>query len=151
VAERGTTTLPVRRRLRRLVSPVALVVVVAATLAVGAGRGSSPTLAQRAAAVESRIRCPSCTDVSVAQSEAPSAIAARQEIVSMLRAGESPAAIEQSFVDRYGTSILLVPPSSGLGWLVWALPAAGLALALAVLAALFVRRQRALLGLRASP
>jgi cytochrome c-type biogenesis protein CcmH len=151
VAERAPATLPRRRRLRRLVSPVALVVVVAATLAVGASRGSSPTLAQRAAAVESRIRCPSCTDVSVGQSEAPSAIAARRQIVSMLAAGQSPAAIEQSFVDRYGSSILLVPPASGLGWLVWALPAAGLAVALAVLAALFVRRQRTLLGLRASP
>ena len=134
------------RRLVRLVSPVALVVVVVATLAVGAGRASSPTLAQRAAAVESRIRCPSCEDVSVAQSEAPSAIAARRQIVSMLRSGESPAAVEQSFVERYGSSILLVPPDSGLGWLVWALPAAGLAVALAVLAALFVRRQRALLA-----
>jgi len=151
VAERATTVIPRSRRLRRLVSPVALVVVVATTLAVGAGRGSAPSLAQRAAAVESRIRCPSCTDVSVEQSEAPSAIAARRQIVSMLASGESPAAIEQSFVDRYGASILLVPPASGLGWLVWALPAAGTALALAVLAALFVRRQRALLGLRASP
>jgi cytochrome c-type biogenesis protein CcmH len=139
------------RRLLRRLSPVGLVVVVAVTLFIGAGRGSPPTLAQRAAAVEARIRCPSCEDISVAQSDAPAAIAARHQVVSMLREGASPSAIEQSFVDRYGPSILLVPPASGLGWLVWALPAAGLAAALGALGVLFVRRQRALVGLRASP
>jgi cytochrome c-type biogenesis protein CcmH/NrfF len=151
VAEPAPPPTVAGRRLLRLLSPAALAVVIVVTLAVGSGRASAPTLAQRAATVESRIRCPSCADVSVAQSEAPSAIAARQLIVSMLRSGESATAIERSFVNRYGSSILLVPPDSGLGSLVWVLPLAGLVLALCVLAALFVRRQRALLGLRASP
>jgi cytochrome c-type biogenesis protein CcmH/NrfF len=138
-------------RLGGAVSAVALVVTAGVALAVGAGGSGPPTLAQRAAAVESRIRCPSCADISVAQSDAPSAITARHQIQSMLRSGNSEAAIEQSFVDRFGPSILLAPPASGLDTLVWALPVAGLVLALAVLGALFWRRQRALVQLRASP
>jgi cytochrome c-type biogenesis protein CcmH/NrfF len=67
----------------------------------------------------------------------------------MLAAGDSNAQIEQSFVARYGSSILLVPPSSGLGALVWALPLVGVIVALGALGALFWRRQRALNRLRA--
>ncbi len=138
-------------RLSGVVSVVALVVIAAVALAIGAHRSGPPTLAQRAAAVESRIRCPSCTDISVAQSEAPSAITARHQIESMLRSGTTAPAIEQSFVDRFGPSILLAPPTTGVDALVWVLPVAGLVLALGFLGALFWRRQRALVRLRGSP
>ncbi len=132
------------------VSAVAMVVVLAVALSIGSGlgRGGPASLSGRAASLEAAIRCPSCEDVSVAQSQASSAVAARNQITRMLRAGDSDVAIEQSFVDRYGPSILLVPPSSGLGVLVWALPVAGAAIAVLLLAALFWRRQRALVALR---
>ncbi len=66
----------------------------------------------------------------------------------MLAAGDTDAQIDQSFVDRYGPSILLVPPASGLGELVWVLPLVGAVLAIGAIAALFWRRQRALAALR---
>ncbi len=138
------------RRLLGPVSAVAVVVVAAVALAVGAGRGPA-TVAQRAAAVESRIRCPSCEDISVADSDAPSAIAARRQIQAMVRAGASDGAIERSFVARYGPSILLAPPASGLDALVWVVPAVGLAGAIVALGVLYWRRARALGRLRASP
>jgi cytochrome c-type biogenesis protein CcmH len=132
-------------------SALALVVVLGVALAIGSGLGHSapPSLSSRAAALESRIRCPSCEDISVAQSEASSAIAARRQIAKMLAAGDSDAVIEQSFVERYGTSILLVPPSSGIGALVWVLPLVAVVLALGSIGVLFWRRQRALVRLRA--
>jgi cytochrome c-type biogenesis protein CcmH len=147
---------PTRRTGRGVVagplSAVALVVVLGVALAIGSGLGHSApaSLSSRAAALESRIRCPSCEDISVAQSEASSAIAARHQIAKMLAVGDSDAVIEQSFVARYGTSILLVPPSSGLGALVWVLPLVAVVLAVGSIAVLFWRRQRSLVRLRSS-
>jgi cytochrome c-type biogenesis protein CcmH len=133
-----------------IISAAALVVVAAVALTIGSGIGhSAPTLAQRAGAIESRIKCPSCEDISVAQSEAPTAIEARRQVVRMLDAGASVADIEQSFVDRYGPSILLAPPVSGLDALVWVLPLVAVTGALGALGVLFWRRQRALSRLRA--
>jgi cytochrome c-type biogenesis protein CcmH len=143
---------PLSRRVNRL-SAVALVAAAAVALAVGSGLGRSapPTLAERAASLEAEIKCPSCEDISVSESEASTAVEARHQIVQMLARGETNAQIEQAFVSRWGTSILLVPPASGLGALVWILPSLAGAVALGSLAVLFWRRQRSLSRLRAGP
>jgi cytochrome c-type biogenesis protein CcmH len=140
-------------RVRTRLSMAALAVVAAVTLVIGSGvgRSTTPSLGSRAAALESRIKCPSCEDLSVAQSEASSAISARRQIVAMLEAGSTDAQIEASFVARYGPSILLEPASTGLGVLVWVLPVVAVVLALGALAVLFWRRQRELQRLRAGP
>ena len=54
------------------------------------------------------MRCPSCTDLSVAQSNATTAIAVRHQIESMVAAGPSTADIDQTLVSEYGQTILLV-------------------------------------------
>jgi len=130
---------------------VLALVVAAAALAVGSGAGSSaaPTPAARAAALEAQIRCPSCEDVSVAQSAAASAVAVRHEIAHLVAEGQSDRAIEARLVGQYGPSILLQPPDSGLSSLVWLLPlVAGIAAA-AGLGAFFWRRSRTWRHLRA--
>lgn len=144
---------PLARRggpLARRVSFAALLVVVSAALLVGSGAfdGSPATPAQRAAAIESRIRCPSCEDLSVAQSSAPTAIAVRHRIAAMVRQGASDARIEASLVSRYGASILLLPAASGVGVIVYVLPAVGAAASLAIVAVVFWRRSRAFRQLR---
>ena len=106
---------------------LALVAVVAVTVL------SAPTTSssvQRVAHLESLVRCPSCEDISVAQSNATSAIAVRHEIVAKVAAGKSDNEILTSLEAAYGTSILLSPPTSGLGALLWAVPVAGMAVAL---------------------
>ena len=62
----------------------------------GARRGQWPlrhrtpdSRSQRAAAIEAGVRCPSCTDVSVAQSNATTAIAVRHQVESMVAQGRS--------------------------------------------------------------
>lgn len=127
--------------------------VLAVALAIGSGVGSSgpPTNAQRAAAIEAQVRCPSCEDLSVAQSAASSAVAVRREIAAQVAQGESATAIENGLVAQYGTSILLSPPASGLSALVWYVPAAAGAIALSVLAAFFWRRSRSWQALRERP
>ncbi|MHB1917197.1 MAG: cytochrome c-type biogenesis protein CcmH [Acidimicrobiales bacterium] len=140
-----------QRRVRGRASFVLALAVLAAALVVGSGVTSSaaPTAAQRAAALETQIRCPSCEDVSVAQSSASSAIAVRHEVERLASAGMSDHAIEQRLVAQYGSSILLSPPDSGLSSLVWLLPLVAGLVAVGGLGVFFWRRSRSWRRLRA--
>jgi cytochrome c-type biogenesis protein CcmH/NrfF len=84
--------------------------------------------AARIAHLETLVRCPACHDLSVAESDATSAVAVRHEIAAKVKAGQSDNEILTSLEAAYGTSILLSPPTSGLGVLLWAVPVAGLLL-----------------------
>ncbi|HEX7459515.1 MAG TPA: cytochrome c-type biogenesis protein CcmH [Acidimicrobiales bacterium] len=119
-------------------------VVLVSALLIGSGAFSSspPTNAQRAAAIESVIKCPSCEDLSVAVSTAPTAVTVRATVRQLVDQGRSDQQIEDYLAARYGSAIVLEPPASGWSLLVWALPiAAGLA-GLAVLVVVLVRRRR---------
>jgi len=113
-------------------------VVVAVMVVVSTPRESAA--AARIAHLESLVRCPSCDDLSVAQSNATTAVAVRNEIVHRVGLGDSDTAILTSLEATYGTSVLLSPPTSGLGALLWAVPAA--LVALAGLVALRLARRR---------
>jgi len=113
-------------------------VVVAVMVVVSTPRESAA--AARIAHLESLVRCPSCDDLSVAQSNATTAVAVRHEIVHRVGLGDSDTAILTSLEATYGTSVLLSPPTSGLGALLWAVPAA--LVALAGLVALRLARRR---------
>jgi cytochrome c-type biogenesis protein CcmH len=84
---------------------------------------SASSAAQRAAYLEGLIKCPACQDISVAQSDATSSIAVRQEIVARVAAGESDNVIIAALESRYGDDILLSPRGSGLDDLLWIVPA----------------------------
>jgi cytochrome c-type biogenesis protein CcmH len=96
----------------------AIVVIVVAFLAAP----SASSTQQRINHLESLVKCPACEDLSVAESNATSAIAVRHEIVLKVQQGESDTAILTSLEDSYGTSILLSPSTSGIGSLLWVLP-----------------------------
>jgi cytochrome c-type biogenesis protein CcmH/NrfF len=83
---------------------------------------TSPSQAARITHLESIVKCPSCEDLSVLQSNATSALALRHEIVLDVRAGASDNKILTSIEDAYGPSILLSPSTSGLGVLLWLAP-----------------------------
>jgi cytochrome c-type biogenesis protein CcmH len=119
-----------------------LVVVLAVALTIGASRpAASPSPAQRAASIDASLRCPSCDDISVADSSAATAVAIRDLVAQEVRAGESTTQIDDFLESRYGTSILLEPPTSGLSAAVWIVPLVAVGLALAVLGAFFWRRR----------
>ncbi len=119
-----------------------VVLVVALLIGGGVFSSSPPTNAQRAAAIESVIRCPSCEDLSVAVSTAPTAVTVRATVRQLVDQGRSDQQIKDYLAARYGSAIVLEPPTSGWSALVWALPiAAGLA-GLAVLVVVLVRRRR---------
>ena len=117
----------------------ALALVAVATLAVTLAPPAAGSAA-RVARLESLVRCPSCADLSVAQSDATSAIAVRHEIAADVARGLSDTQILTSLEAAYGTSILLSPPTSGLGALLWIGPLlVGLAV---VVGAIRVARRR---------
>ena len=116
----------------------AFVVVVALTVATAP---SAPSSLSRINHLETLVRCPACEDISVAVSDATSAIAVRHEIARDVHRGESDNAILTSLEAVYGTSILLSPPTSGLGTLLWAVPVAVLLLAV-VIGLRLARRRR---------
>ena len=107
-------------RLRWLTSfwPWLGAVLIVAALVVSA-QSNAVSDASRSAHLESLVRCPSCEDLSVAQSNATAAIAVRHEIERKVRAGESDTSILTSLEATYGSSILLSPPTAGLGTLLW--------------------------------
>ncbi len=126
-------------------------VVLAVALVVGSGAfdSGSPTTAQRAAAIEATVRCPSCTDLSVAQSNATTAVAVRHQIESMVAAGRSTAEVDQVLVAEYGQTILLVPPDAGGVPVIWVVPLVLGAAALVGVGVVFWRRSRAFEALKA--
>ena len=119
-------------------------VVLIAALVIGSGAlsSSSPTDAQRAAAIESVIRCPSCEDLTVAVSSAPTAVTVRSTVTHLIDQGWTDAQIKQYLVARYGSAIVLDPPTSGWSALVWVLPIAGGLAAVTVLVVVLVGRRR---------
>jgi cytochrome c-type biogenesis protein CcmH len=125
-------------------------VVLGVALLIGSGAfDSSPaTVAQRASVIETNVRCPACTDLSVAQSNSTTAIAVRHQIESMVAAGSSTADIDQTLVSEYGQTILLTPPDSGGIPLIWVIPLVLGIGAVAAVGILFWRRSREFEALR---
>ncbi|MGB8196750.1 MAG: cytochrome c-type biogenesis protein CcmH [Acidimicrobiales bacterium] len=80
----------------------------------------------RIAHLESIVKCPACDDLSVAESNATSSIAVRDDIARRVHEGQSDTKILTSLEATYGTSILLSPSTSGLGLVLWLVPLAAL-------------------------
>ncbi len=121
---------------------IGVVLVVALIAGSGVLSSTPPTSAQRAASIESVIRCPSCEDLSVASSSAPTAVAVRATVLRLVDQGRTDAQVEQYLAARYGSTIVLDPPASGWSLLVWVLPVACGLLAAVALTVFLVRRRR---------
>jgi len=119
---------------------VAAIAVVA--LVLGSLHPPQPSSAARIAHLESVIKCPSCVDLSIAQSDAPIAVGLRAEVAAWVHRGLSDARIEQLVVARFGEQVLLVPSGSGADVVLWAVPVTVLGAAGLVLAVYLWRRRR---------
>ncbi len=121
---------------------IGVVLVVALIAGSGVLSSTPPTAAERSASIESVIRCPSCEDLSVATSSAPTAVAVRATVRQLVGDGRTDAQVEQYLEARYGSTIVLDPPASGWSLLVWVLPVACGLLAAVALTVVLVRRRR---------
>ena len=86
------------------------------------------------------LRCAVCQNQPVSESNSELARDMRDIITEKLDAGESKEQIVQYFVDRYGNYVLMKPPYTGTGTLLWLLPA--IMLLVAVSFAVFFLRSR---------
>lgn len=98
-----------------------------------------PPLEQRAHALNKSIMCPVCPGESIDQSQIALAVQMRGIVSEKLANGWSDRQIREFFVERYGPSVLLEPPTEGVSLAVWLLPPIGVAAAIAVF--VFVLRQ----------
>lgn len=109
--------------MKRTLSYVAMAVIAAVALAVGTlDEGSARTVEERVQDVASTIRCPQCRSQSAADSDASTAQAVRAEIAERIDAGQTDDEIRAYFASAYGDEILLTPPRTGVGALVWVVP-----------------------------
>ena len=136
---------PTRRLTARLTSRVAwacLAAAAVALLAIGSIHPPPTTAAARIAHLDSIIRCPSCEDLSLTQSDAASSLTLRREVASWVHQGWSDNRIEQAVVARYGQAGLLLPQSSGAAAALYIVPLAIVGAAAAGVGLFLWRRRR---------
>lgn len=85
-------------------------------------------LARQTQEIASRLRCPVCQGLSIADSPSEMAINMKTEVRDMLARGYTREQIESHFVRSYGEFVLLQPKFEGVNALVWILPLAALLL-----------------------
>ena len=107
--------------LRRRAGWLLLGLVLVVALVAGSGQFGSghESAASRAAALDRELRCPSCVDLSVAQSDAITALAIRVYVAHAVARGDSDRAIIGYLESRYGASVLMAPGTSGPGASLW--------------------------------
>jgi cytochrome c-type biogenesis protein CcmH/NrfF len=116
---------------------VALGLLLVVLLIIGAHHPVAPTQAQRIANLEVAIKCPSCANASLAQSETVEANNLKASIKTWVRQGLSDRSIKARFVAEYGAGELLRPTNS----LFWVIPVVAIATAVTVLTTVLLRRR----------
>ena len=108
---------------------VSAAVALALFVAPAAAGERRPTLAD----LEDELMCPVC-GTTLDQSDAPVARQMKMCIRARIAAGDSKDEIKQRLVDDFGEEVLAAPPREGFNLLAWALPLAGLGIAVPALA-----------------
>ena len=127
--------------LKRWPGWVALGVIAAGLLTIGAVRAAQPRTAdERVQSISSRLACPVCDGESVAASRAASSNQIRERIAGLVQAGKlSDSQIVKQIDDAYPQDLTLTPKGSGLDLMVWFLPPIVLAAAIVGLVVAFRR------------
>ena len=80
---------------------------------------SATVLKERVHSLTTRLRCPVCQGLNVAESRSEAAMAMQARIRELVTLGYSEAQVISYFTDRYGDWVLLEPPREGMNWLLW--------------------------------
>ncbi len=97
---------------------------------------ADPSKEAMAKSLMGELRCLTCQNQSIADSNAAQAQAMRVEVRERIAAGDSPQEVRDFFVERYGDWVSFVPPAREDTALLWAAP-----LLFLVLGALLVARR----------
>lgn len=90
-----------------------------------------PKYDQRAQGLNKTIMCPICPGESIDQSQATISLQMREIVGEKLNDGWSDDQIRDFFVDRYGPSVLMEPPTEGFSIMAWIVPPVIVATAIA--------------------
>ena len=123
----------------RRLSWIVMAVVLLTALVLGSGSTGPRTTEQQILSIERTIKCPVCRSQSVETSDAQVSATIRTYIGLQVRGGKTPEEIRDSLALTYGDGVLLNPPASGLGSLVFVIPVAALIIAVAGLFFVFRR------------
>lgn len=94
-------------------------------LSAAANAGTFRTEAEQEAtvrAIAAKLRCPVCQSENILDSRSGTAREMMDILREQLAQGRSEAEIIDFFRDRYGDYVMLLPPASGFGSLVWGAP-----------------------------
>ncbi|MFN2330469.1 MAG: cytochrome c-type biogenesis protein [Halomonas sp.] len=100
-----------------------------------------PVLEQRYRSLTASLRCPTCQNQAIDDSNAPVSGDMRDRVYLLLQDGVSDIEIRDHMVQRFGDYVLYNPRLEGRTFLLWGLPA-GLVVLAAILVALIVRSRR---------
>lgn len=118
------------------------VVCIVGIVVAGAGEPTEGQSQERLFAIASQLKCQQCVGESVADSQSPSAVQFREAIAEQMAKGSTDDEILNFFADRYDQEILLTPPASGVGSLVWVVPVVAVVGGGLLLAGSYRRRNR---------
>lgn len=100
---------------------------------------ADPSLEEKAKGLMGELRCLTCQNQSIADSNAGQAQAMRMEVRERIAAGDSPDEVRAWFVERYGDWVSFVPPAREDTALLWAAPLLFLAVGALLVARRFKR------------
>ena len=103
------------------------------SLSASSGSYGVTELERRAYEINQAVMCPVCPGESIDQSQNPLAVNMRGIVMDRLQKGWTGDQIKAYFVESYGDSVLLSPPTKGFSLLVWVIPPVGIAGTVAVL------------------
>ena len=112
--------------------PIACILISVVVAACSNAQSDVPPIEQRAQALNRSIMCPVCPGESIDQSQVALAVQMRGIVNEKLAEGWSEDQIREFFVERYGPSVLLQPPTEGVSLLAWLIPPIGVAAAVVV-------------------
>lgn len=111
-----------------MIRPAALIAAAIAALFLLGGAAQAASFRTEAGneaavrAISARLRCPVCQSENILDSQSGTAREMVEIVREQLAQGRSEAEIVAYFRERYGDYVMLSPPASGFGALVWATP-----------------------------
>jgi cytochrome c-type biogenesis protein CcmH len=129
--------------MRNLITTLALLLVagLAQSAAIEVREFDDPVLEQRYRSLTASLRCPTCENQAINDSDAPVSGDMRDRVYLLLQEGVSDIEIRDHMVQRFGDYVLYNPRLEGRTFLLWGLPA-GLVVLAALLVVLIVRSRR---------
>ena len=120
------------------ISVFALLTALAALGCVTGGGDGAPEQERRAHELNKTIMCPLCPGESIDQSQNPLSVQMRAVVSEKIAEGWTDDEIRDFFVERYGPTVLMEPPTEGMGLVAWLVPPIAVAVVVGGMLGVFI-------------